>query len=411
MRWLLLRVGLALVPSAPDMAHARFMGVYDYPFVSPLAATVAATPPAHQARQIPARQFAQLVETRFLVPFPARKIPPVFWYFDWGMPYTVLKQTRPRAPLFFIIGGTGAGHDSAKSYGLANVLYQAGFHVVSLPSPTHSSFIVTASSDSVPGQLEQDASDLYRVMSMIASDLAQEIAVSDYYVGGYSLGGTHAAFVSLLDSKEKRFNFKKAVVINPAVNLYDSVNRLDKMVADNMAEDREGVTQFIDQLFDQVVSLYNSSDQVDFADPAFIYRAYAVLEPPERELELLIGLAFRLTSNDMAFTSDVMTNAAYVVPKNAQLTATTSLTDVMFEGLRLNFVNFFDGLYVPYVQRREPGITRAELILSRDDVLWLEDVFGERARIFPTGGHCGSMDQREFVREMLRLIFDAEARS
>ena len=157
MRWLLLRVGLALVLLAPDMAHARFMGVYDYPFVSPLAATVAATPPANQARQIPARQFAQLVEVRYLVPFPARKIPPVFWYFDRGMPYTVLKQTRPRAPLFFIIGGTGAGHDSAKSYGLANVLYQAGFHVVSLPSPTHSSFIVTASSDSVPGQLEQDA--------------------------------------------------------------------------------------------------------------------------------------------------------------------------------------------------------------------------------------------------------------
>ena len=95
---------------------------------------------------------------------------------------------------------------------------------------------------------------------------------------------------------------------------------------------------------------------------------------------------------------------------------------------------------MPYVQRREPGVTRDradragepatrsratcaatrawscsapqdDVILSRDEMLWLEDVFGERARIFPTGGHCGSMDQREFVREMLRLIFDAEARS
>ena len=168
-------------------------------------------------------------------------------------------------------------------------------------------------------------------------------AISSYYVGGYSLGGTHAAFVSQLDAQEKRFNFKKAVVINPAVNLYNSVNRLDNMVADNLAEDRDAVAEFIDQLFDQVVVLYNSSDQVDFGDPAFLYRAYAMLEPPERELELLIGLAFRLTSNDMAFTSDVMTNAAYVVPKNAQLTATTSLTDVMLEGLRLNFVDFFDG--------------------------------------------------------------------
>jgi hypothetical protein len=439
MRLLLLCAGLVLALTMPSLAHARFMGVYDYPFVSPLAATVAATPPANQARQVPAREFAQLAEVRYVTPFPARPIPPVFWYFRQGMPYTIFKQTRPRAPLFFIIGGTGAGHDSAKSYGLANVLYQAGFNVVSLPSPTHSSFIVTASGDSVPGQLRKDADDLYRVMGMIASDLADEIAVSDFYVGGYSLGGTHTAFVSLLDRREKRFNFKKAVVINPAVNLYDSVNRLDKMVSDNIAEDAAGVTEFIDQLFDQIVALYNSSDRVDFSDPAFIYRAYATLEPPERELELLIGMAFRLTSNDMAFTSDVMTNAAYVVPKNAQLTATTSLTEVMLEGLRLNFVNFFDGLYVPHVQASEPGVTRAELIartslrsiedylrqdqrvvllgtqddviLSRDEMLWLENVFGERARIFPTGGHCGSMDQREFVREMLRLIFDAEARS
>lgn len=439
MRWLLLRVGLLLGLTVSGAAQARFMGVYDYPFVSPLAATVAATPPANQARQIPAHEFAQLVENRFVVPFPERRLPPVFWYFSQGMPYTVLKQNRPFAPLFFIIGGTGAGHDSAKSYGLANVLYQAGFHVVSLPSPTHSSFIVTASADSVPGQLQNDARDLYRVMGMVASDLAQEIAVSEYHVGGYSLGATHTAFVSQLDRQEQRFRFKTAVMINPAVNLYDSVNRLDAMVADNLAQDQAGVTQFIDQLFDQIVALYNSSDQVDFADPAFVYRAYSTLEPPESELELLIGLAFRLTSNDMAFTSDVMTNAAYVVPKNAQLTATTSLTNVMLEGLRLNFVDFFDGLYVPALQRREPGVTRTELIaraslraiegylrqdqrvvllgtqddviLSRDEMLWLENVFGERARIFPTGGHCGSMDQREFVREMLRLMFDREARS
>ena len=76
--------------------------------------------------------------------------------------------------------------------------------MVSLPNPTHPSFIVTASSDSVPGQLEQDARDLYRVMGMIAGQLQGEIGITDYYVGGYSLGGTHAAFVSELDAQEKR---------------------------------------------------------------------------------------------------------------------------------------------------------------------------------------------------------------
>ena len=100
---------------------------------------------------------------------------------------------HPEDDVFFIIGGTGAGHDSAKSYGMANVLYRAGFHVVTLPSPTHSSFIVTASSTSIPGQLALDAQDLYRVMGLIATALAGEIDASGYYVGGYSLGGTHTA--------------------------------------------------------------------------------------------------------------------------------------------------------------------------------------------------------------------------
>ena len=34
----------------------------------------------------------------------------------------------------------------------------------------------------------------------------------------------------------------------------------------------------------------------------------------------------------------------------------------MLQGLRLNFVNYFDGVYVPKVQAREPGVTRQQLI-------------------------------------------------
>ncbi len=439
MHALILRVGIMLALLAPTVARAQFMGVYDYPFVSPLAATVAATPPANRASQIPRREFLQLADVRRVTLFPARPIPQVFWWLGQGMPYTLFKQPRARAPLFFIIGGTGADHDSAKSYGMANALYQAGFHVVTLPSPTHPSFIVTASSTSIPGQLDLDAKDLYRAMGLIATGLAGELDVSGYYVGGYSLGGTHAAYVGELDSREHRFDFRRTVVINPAVSLYNSVNRLDHMVSDNLARDPAAVDAFIDHLFQQVATLYSSTEQVGFSDPEFLYRAYATLEPPESELELLIGLTFRLTSNDMAFTSDVMTRSGYLVAKDAHLTSTTSLTDVLLVGLTLNFVDFFDGVYVPSALAREPGMTREALIereslrriegylrhdpnivllgtqddviLSREEMLWLAGVFGDRAHLFPTGGHCGSMDQREFVAEMLKLLPDAGARS
>ena len=397
-------------------------------------------PPPTPGRLIPRAEFRRLVETRYIAPLDGRPVPPVFWYFGRGMPYALLKQTRPGAPLIFVIGGTGAAHDSAKSLDLANVFYQAGFNVVTLPSPTETSFIITASSDSVPGQLERDAADLYRAMGVIATTLAREIPISGFHLAGYSLGGTHAAYVSWIDARERRFDFRTVTMINPAVSLYNSVNRLDAMVARNLSDDPDATTAFIDRMFEKIGVLAESDGgQLDIGDPDFLFRAYTTLEPPERELELLIGLAFRLTSNDMAFASDVMTRAGYLVAKDARLTARTSLTDVLIQGLRLDFVNYFDGVYLPHVQAREPGMTRDALIareslvriedylrgatrvvlvgtqddviLSRSEMLWLADVFGERARLFPTGGHCGSMDQREFVREMLRLIFATGARS
>jgi hypothetical protein len=432
MRSLMLRATLPLaLLLAPAGAEARFMGVYDYPFVSALAATVAATPPANRAPMLPADEFADIAETRYLRVFPGRPVPPVFWFYDQGMPYTVLKQPGA-APLFFLIGGTGAGHDSAKSQQLANVLYRAGYHVVSLANPTHTSFIVTASEEGVPGRLEADSRDLYRVMGMVDERLRGEIEVSGYYVGGYSLGGTYSAVVSYLDARERRFDFERAVVINPAVSLYGSVRLLDGLFDRHLGTDPASVELFVDQAFQRVALLSGPGGNFDFADSDAIYRAFTILEPAERELELLIGLAFRLVSNDLAFASDVMTNAGYVVPKDARLTATTSLTDVLLQGLRLNFVDYFEGVYIPFYRRRIPDVTREELIeraslrrfegylrsarrvvmlgtqddiiLAPGEVAWLEDVFGERARIFPTGGHCGSMDQREFVAAMLELI-------
>ena len=49
-----------------------------------------------------------------------------------------------------------------------------------------------------------------------------------------------------------------------------------------------------------------------------------------------------------------MTNSGYVVPKNARLTPATSLTDVFIQSIDLNFVDYFDDVYVPYIQRRFP---------------------------------------------------------
>jgi predicted alpha/beta-fold hydrolase len=97
-----------------------------------------------------------------------------------------------KAPLVFLIAGTGGSSKSAKIVALMANLYQAGFHVIALPSPTFPNFIIDASTSHVPGNLSDDAVDLYRVMEKIWSQTKGRIQVSDFLLAGYSLGGTEA---------------------------------------------------------------------------------------------------------------------------------------------------------------------------------------------------------------------------
>ena len=92
---------------------------------------------------------------RELLALRGREVPDIFWY-NATLGYSLAAQPGP-APLVFILPGTGAGFDSSKSLILQRALYEAGFHVVSLPSPLHPNFIVSASTSRRPGMLTADA--------------------------------------------------------------------------------------------------------------------------------------------------------------------------------------------------------------------------------------------------------------
>ncbi len=81
--------------------------------------------------------------------FPDREVPGALWNFT-DLRYSYLQQ-KGSAPLIFLIAGTGASFQSAKMKGMQKAFYQAGFHVISLSSPTHPNFIVAASTSGVPG--------------------------------------------------------------------------------------------------------------------------------------------------------------------------------------------------------------------------------------------------------------------
>ena len=67
---------------------------------------------------------------------------------------------------------------------LEAALYGAGFHVISLSSPTYANFIQSASSTRMPGRTSVDAADLYHVMEKVWEANKSKIEVTDFHVIG-----------------------------------------------------------------------------------------------------------------------------------------------------------------------------------------------------------------------------------
>ncbi len=82
----------------------------------------------------------------------------------------------------------------------------------------------------VPGDQRDDARDIYTVMQKIWAEIGPKMQVTSFNLTGYSLGGTNAAFVALLDEENKVFNFKKVLLLNPSVQLYNSISKLDRFL-------------------------------------------------------------------------------------------------------------------------------------------------------------------------------------
>jgi hypothetical protein len=397
--------------------------VYRYPIDDSYAATVLGTP------QNLRPELTGKVPVKTMVLETDLKKPEIFFY-DHGLRYTAAFQDR-KAPLIFLIAGTGGSSRSSRMLALVNNLYRAGFHVVALPSPTFPNFIIDASTTHVPGNLSDDAVDLYRVMEQIWSQVKGRIEVSDFLLAGYSLGGTEAAFVAKLDEERKVFDFRRVLMLNPAVSLYNSVSRIEGFL-DRIPGGPRRIGAFYNRVMAKTTDFYRKGDFVAIDDD-FLFAAYQAQILNRDEAGGMIAVAFRIGSAGMIFTSDVMTHGGYVVPKNRALKNSDSFNDYFWTSLHLSFLDYFNEYFYPYFQSRRPGLTKEELlealslrsiesylassakigvITNEDDFIlapgeldYLRRVFGPRLKVYPRGGHLGNLEYRDnmaFLIDQLR---------
>jgi hypothetical protein len=412
----------AAQPIAPPPAPGPAAGLADS---AALRATVFGTPPQDMA-PMPTR--VPLAEINIALPW-ARPVPDVFW-FDRKLRVWFSAQDKP-APLAVVIAGTGNDGNTAKLSVLRGVLYGAGYHVLTMPSPTFPGFIVSASSTGVAGDLMQDGRDLYAAMQQIIAHLPGRVRITDVDVLGYSLGGANAAIVKSIAGKEGKLQIHRAVMINPPVNLFSSIGRLDELFALNIGSGDEGVERLYRRLYAELANLYRASDRVQI-DEDFILGAAATALKTDAEFSAAIALSFRINLEDMFFAGDLYAGTGVVVDPKHPPRVGDSLEETQRILRNKPFSEYFTKVFAPYYLKRRAKSTPAsliagnrlsiigdalhndpdyyaqtnsdDLILDKQELAWLRDTLGSRIALYDHGGHLGNVGERQQAADMLDML-------
>ena len=398
---------------------------YNFPIEDPYSATIigsATMMTPGVSENIPLKVYEIQIKDK-------KDIPDVFWYAS-KFKFSFSKQKNKKAPLIFVLAGTGSDYNATRVKFMQRIFHNAGYHTIAISSQMSQQFMISASTNVMPGMLINDNEDIYKAMKLAYNKIKDQVEVTDFYIMGYSLGGTNAAVLSYIDEKEKAFNFKRVFMVNPPVELYDSAVRLDKYLDDYTG----GKTAGIEKLLNTTLARVKGGLTNEYANIGTdtIYNIVKGDILSEAEKKAYIGLAFRLTSNDLNFISDFM-NKSYVYTKNPE--KVNKYTNMKEYFKAVNFATFED--YVnkvgfPYYKKYNSNFTietlkkeaslrviedylrtsskiaavtnSDELILNEKDISYLKDVFKDRLVIYPKGGHCGNMFYKENVDVMLKFV-------
>jgi hypothetical protein len=390
-----------------------------------LRATVYGTPPQDLA---PVPEIVPLQEINIALPW-ARPVPAVFW-FDRRLRAWFSAQDKP-APLAVVISGTGSDGNTASISTLRAVLYGAGYHVLTLPSPTFPGFIVSASSTGVAGDLRQDSHDLYAAMQQIIAHLPRRIRITDIDVLGYSLGAANAAMVKSIDAREGHLKIHRAVMIEPPVSLFASINRLDRLFAVSIGTGDAGMENLYRRLYARLANFYRASEKVHIEDTDVLAAAGSVLRS-DTDFSAAIALTFRIALLNVFFAGDMYARTGVVVDPSHPPRVGDSLEAIAGELRKKPFAEYFDKVFAPYYLAHRPGATRQslldesrleiiaddlrndpdyyvqtnsdDLILNRAELNWLRATLGERIAVYDHGGHLGNLGARRQVADLLDML-------
>ena len=178
---------------------------------------------------------------------------------------------------------------------------------------------------------------MYRVMQAVRAQHPR-LPVSDFYLTGYSLGALDAAFVSHLDETRRSFNFKRVLLLNPPVNLYTSINNLDKLVQ-TQVKGIDRSTTFYELMLTKLTRYFQDKGYIDLNEALLYDFQQSRQHLSNEQMAMLIGTSFRFSAADIAFTSDLINRRGLIIPPKFPITEGSSLTPFFKRALQLSLIH------------------------------------------------------------------------
>ncbi len=338
------------------------------------------------------------------------------------LPFTLWLQPKPAA-LVYLVAGLGGHRLGDSSLGLAEIIYKSGSSVVTISNPTNWEFIAEGSNVELPGYAPADAHDLHRAITAIDRMLAARWPgrSTSKRLAGVSMGAFQTLLIAADEVKsqaEGLLLFDVYLALDPPVNLEFAMKQIDRFYNAPLSFPPQERARRIEEIFGKVLYLSHGDLQPEMKLPF-----------TKLESEFLIGLAFRL---DLQYTilqtQDRHDSGVLKTPRSKLRRA-----PAFREASEYSYLEYMYAFVLPSYAKRDPRLSFDEagarrffedcdlrsvadtleanprvrlfanendFLLRPEDLRWLRERLGKRARIFSAGGHLGNL-HRKSIQEVI----------
>jgi hypothetical protein len=323
------------------------------------------------------------------------------------------RQKQP-APLIFIVAGVGSNSYFGVGAYLASLFYRAGFHVVILPSPMNWNFALSASRSGAPGYAPEDARDLYDVIQKTLTNLRDRYNVKPTVTNflGVSLGALEGAYLSVIDTDERKIGIANYLLVNPPVDVHYALKKIDEW---SRLEKKFGPERS-HELVSKALAIVDSFSDEKPDDPVVIDRLAKKLAGfTTEELQYLIVEALQRQFYEFVYVTQVIQDQNVLpAPKDDPRKR-------LQEAKSFTLVDYYWKVAVP-LWRKQLGDPQAEpesllqrsslapiidrlrnnprvhimhnvddFLAERKSIEALKEALGDQVTLYPYGGHLGNL--------------------